>query len=87
MKLRKEGAISSGMPVAVRHLESMIRMAEAHARMHLRSQVSDTDIDTAVRCTCVQCLPDCTPLHSCLVSAWCIPASGLIVTSGMAGSC
>lgn len=49
VKLRKEGAISSGMPVAVRHLESMIRMSEAHARMHLRSQVSDADIDTAVR--------------------------------------
>ena len=27
---------AGGIPVAVRHIESIIRMAEAHARMHLR---------------------------------------------------
>ena len=48
--LRRESAISHGMPIAVRHLESMIRMAEAHAAMHLREYVNDDDIDTAIRC-------------------------------------
>lgn len=49
-ELRRESAISHGMPIAVRHLESMIRMAEAHAAMHLREYVNDDDIDTAIRC-------------------------------------
>lgn len=37
------------MPIAVRHIESMIRMAEAHARMHLRSFVTEDDVDMAIR--------------------------------------
>lgn len=37
------------MPIAVRHIESMIRMAEAHARMHLRSYVREEDVDMAIR--------------------------------------
>lgn len=37
------------MPIAVRHIESMIRMSEAHARMHLRSYVSEEDVDMAIR--------------------------------------
>jgi hypothetical protein len=37
------------MPIAVRHLESMIRMAEARAAMHLREYVTDADIDCAIR--------------------------------------
>ena len=49
-ELRRESAISHGMPIAVRHLESMIRMAEAHAAMHLREYVNDDDIDMAIRC-------------------------------------
>lgn len=32
----------------VRHLESMIRMAEAHARMHLRDYVSEDDINVSI---------------------------------------
>lgn len=47
--LRKESAMSHGMPIAVRHLESMIRMSEAHAAMHLREYVSDQDIDMAIK--------------------------------------
>lgn len=33
----------------VRHLESMIRMSEARAAMHLREHVNDDDIDCAIR--------------------------------------
>jgi len=38
-----------GVPIAVRHIESMIRMSEAHARMHLRSYVTQEDVDMAIR--------------------------------------
>jgi DNA replication licensing factor MCM2 len=37
------------MPIAVRHLESLIRMSEAHARMHLRDYVSDDDMNIAIK--------------------------------------
>ena len=33
----------------MRHIESMIRMSEAHARMHLREYVNDDDVNMAVR--------------------------------------
>ncbi|CAD6272834.1 unnamed protein product [Miscanthus lutarioriparius] len=33
----------------VRHIESIIRMSEAHARMHLQSYVSQEDVDMAIR--------------------------------------
>jgi len=36
------------MVIAVRHIESIIRMAEAHAKMHLREVVLDEDIDVAI---------------------------------------
>jgi DNA replication licensing factor MCM2 len=42
--LRREASRTHGMPIAVRHLESMIRMAEAHARMHLRAAVTHDDV-------------------------------------------
>ena len=48
-ELRREAAVTHAMPVAVRHLESMIRMSEAHASMHLRDHVTSTDIDVAIR--------------------------------------
>lgn len=48
-ELRRESAVSHGMPIAVRHLESIIRMAEAHAMMHLREYVNDDDVDIAIR--------------------------------------
>ena len=38
-----------GIRIAVRHIESMIRMSEAHARMHLRNYVSQEDEDMAIR--------------------------------------
>ena len=34
--------------MAVRHIESIIRMSEAHAAMHLREQVVDADVDVAI---------------------------------------
>jgi len=49
IELRKSAAASHGMPIAVRHLESIIRMSEAHARMHLREYVSDDDINMAIK--------------------------------------
>jgi hypothetical protein len=33
--------LTQSIPITVRHLESMIRMAEAHARMHLREFVHE----------------------------------------------
>ncbi|KAJ7295046.1 hypothetical protein O6H91_Y216100 [Diphasiastrum complanatum] len=47
--LRRESMQGQGVPIAVRHIESMIRMAEAHARMHLRGYVIEDDVDMAIR--------------------------------------
>lgn len=46
--LRKESAASGGVPIAVRHVESIMRMAEAHAKMHLREYVRDDDMDASI---------------------------------------
>jgi DNA replication licensing factor MCM2 len=35
--------------MTVRHVESMIRMAEARARMHLREYVRQDDLDVAIQ--------------------------------------
>jgi len=40
-------AQSGGVPIVVRHIESIMRMAEAHAKMHLREYVRDDDVDAA----------------------------------------
>uniref|UniRef100_J3N8E2 DNA replication licensing factor MCM2 n=1 Tax=Oryza brachyantha TaxID=4533 RepID=J3N8E2_ORYBR len=48
-ELRRESSHGQGVPIAVRHIESIIRMSEAHARMHLRSYVSQEDVDMAIR--------------------------------------
>ena len=48
-ELRRESAVSQGMPVAVRHLESIIRMSEAHAAMHMRDYVAEPDVNAAIR--------------------------------------
>lgn len=47
--LRRESANSGGVPIAVRHIESIMRMAEAHAKMHLRDHVRDDDMDLAIK--------------------------------------
>lgn len=46
--LRRESLQTGSYPITVRHLESMIRMAEASARMHLREFVRSSDIDLAI---------------------------------------
>ncbi|CAB4263881.1 unnamed protein product [Prunus armeniaca] len=48
-ELRRESSHGQGVPIAVRHIESMIRMSEAHARMHLRQHVIQEDVDMAIR--------------------------------------
>lgn len=47
--LRREASFSHGINITVRHLESMVRMSEAHAKMHLRNVVLPEDIDVGVR--------------------------------------
>lgn len=47
-ELRAESSINGGMTIAVRHIESIIRMSEAHAKMHLRDDVRDDDVDVAI---------------------------------------
>lgn len=47
--LRKESMASGGIPIAVRHVESIIRMSEAHAKMHLREYVNEDDVNMAIR--------------------------------------
>ncbi|KAJ8301739.1 hypothetical protein KUTeg_020726 [Tegillarca granosa] len=41
--LRRESMATGSIPITVRHIESMIRMAEAHAKMHLRDYVNEED--------------------------------------------
>lgn len=48
-ELRRESLASGSIPITVRHLESMVRLAEAHARMHLRDYVRGDDVDMAIR--------------------------------------
>ena len=47
--LRRESTNSGGVPIAVRHIESMMRMAEAHAKMHLREHVREDDVDASIQ--------------------------------------
>ena len=46
--LRRESLATGSYPITVRHLESMIRMAEASAKMSLREYVRPDDIDLAI---------------------------------------
>ena len=48
-ELRRESMATGSIPITVRHIESMIRMAEAHAKMHLREFVSEDDVNMAMR--------------------------------------
>lgn len=48
-ELRKESDSVGGIPIAVRHFESIIRMSEAHAKMHLRDYIRTDDIDFGIK--------------------------------------
>jgi DNA replication licensing factor MCM2 len=48
-QLRQESMATGSLPITVRHIESVIRMSEAHARMHLRDTVQDVDVNMAIR--------------------------------------
>ncbi|XP_044738777.1 DNA replication licensing factor Mcm2 [Chrysoperla carnea] len=48
-QLRQESLATGSLPITVRHIESMIRMAEAHARMHLRDFIQEGDVNMAIR--------------------------------------
>jgi len=47
-EIRRESNIVGGIPIAVRHIESLIRMSEAHAKLHLRDEVLAMDVDVAI---------------------------------------
>merc|ERR1739844_248455 len=47
--LRRESMATGSIPITVRHIESMIRIAEANAKMHLREFVSEDDVNMAIR--------------------------------------
>jgi DNA replication licensing factor MCM2 len=49
--LRRESLATGSFPITVRHLESMIRMSEASAKMNLREYVRSDDIDLAIQVT------------------------------------
>ena len=46
--LRRESQATSSVPITLRHLESMVRMAEASAKMQLREYVRADDVDLAI---------------------------------------
>ena len=41
--------VTGSIPTTVRQIESTIRMAEAHARLHLRDYVNEDDVNMAIR--------------------------------------
>ncbi|OMH81415.1 DNA replication licensing factor mcm2 [Zancudomyces culisetae] len=50
-ELRRESLMTGSIPITVRHIESIVRLSEARARMHLRDFVRADDIDVAIRVT------------------------------------
>lgn len=47
-EIRRESNVVGGIPIAVRHIESILRMSEAYAKIHLRDYVRSEDIDFAI---------------------------------------
>ncbi|XP_003366481.1 DNA replication licensing factor Mcm2, partial [Trichinella spiralis] len=40
---------TGSIPITVRHVESIIRLSEAHAKLRLRNYVSDDDVSVAIQ--------------------------------------
>uniref|UniRef100_A0A914I6K7 DNA replication licensing factor MCM2 n=1 Tax=Globodera rostochiensis TaxID=31243 RepID=A0A914I6K7_GLORO len=47
--LRRESDETGSVAITIRNVESIIRMAEAHAKMHLRNYVNDDDVSVAMK--------------------------------------
>lgn len=47
--IRKFSSSVGGIAIGIRHIESMLRMSEAHAKMHLREYVRPDDVDVAIK--------------------------------------
>lgn len=47
--IRKYSSSIGGIPIGIRHIESMLRMSEAHAKMHLRDTVNAEDVNVAIK--------------------------------------
>lgn len=47
--IRKYSSSIGGIPISVRHIEGMLRMSEAHAKIHLREYVRSEDVDVAIK--------------------------------------
>ena len=47
--IRKYSSAIGGIPISVRHIEGMLRMSEAHAKLHLREYVRSEDVDVAIK--------------------------------------
>lgn len=48
-ELRRESMATGSIPITVRHIESVIRLAEANAKMHLRNMVVEEDVNIGIR--------------------------------------
>lgn len=51
-ELRRESQTVGGITIVTRHIESLIRMAQASARIHLRQEVKKEDVDLAISVLC-----------------------------------
>jgi DNA replication licensing factor MCM2 len=49
--LRRESLATGSFPITVRHLESIMRISESFARMRLREEVTNADVDRAIKAT------------------------------------
>lgn len=47
--MRRESSQTNSIPITARHIESIIRCAEAYAKMHLRNHVTSDDVRMAIK--------------------------------------